>query len=958
MEGFLHKLADEILAVDRPDRLHIVFPNRRPASFLRHILAERAKRPVISPQMWDLPSFFARVTGLERLTSYEALLFLYEAYVGAVESRELTPQDFQNFMGWAPLLMRDLDEIDKDLISPSDIFEQLREIARINEWDPQKGYGQPSDYLKFMESLEEIYRRFTSSLEAGGLATDGMLFRRAASTLSEWKKNFESGSLLFAGFNVLTRAEKQIFERLVSDGIARMRWDLDRFYLEEPFEAGYFYRRRQKERVLTGDTLWIFDALKTETSESSSRRKPLSIKLVQAPSDQSQVQYVVDRLLEIEHSSSGQPEARRQTLVVITDTNLFRQFLHALPPELEEVNITYALPLRYTEIYELVAEYLDFYKTLSQKKRVHTGEFLDLVRRGLFPLPPDVKDRIARELTGQILQAADSEDETTSNREGRGVAYRRADDFFEWWQAFASENFPLGKVPPYFGPVKSCEELLERLSVLVRDIIERLEESDDVPSARRARLLAASETQTLVKRMRDLNRTFIRRGSALFEDAASVLKFFRILADEFRLGFRGMPLEGYHVMELMETRLLDFRRVFFLGANEGMLPPRAGRPTFIPYDVRKALNLPLPEERSAATAYLFYRLISRAEEVEMVYNANPSASGKGQASRYAWQLQEWSRGLLRENERNELKPLKFEQYFIEETPSPRPYVARILKDSVFSHRVGRRILSENGVSPSFLSAWLYRPDQFFFRYVLGWKDSPVIETEIGKDLLGRVVHETMETLYRESAVNTLLPESAELSAIRGVKVTPEDVEKLLSKADEMTERIFLEYLKGAGIQRKDQIVGKNLFLLAKAKYLVRTFLEKDKNFAREGLEILSLEQKISIPMEVEGIGTVTFQGRLDRIDRVNGMLRVVDYKTGTSDIWKKNKKKGPDIEKEPVFSVLSEIKSDNSSREKTLQLLFYAWILRRKFPDRLPENIRALIYGVDKQASNKYLTLP
>ncbi|NPA43105.1 MAG: hypothetical protein GXO27_03640, partial [Chlorobi bacterium] len=30
----------------------------------------------------------------------------------------------------------------------------------------------------------------------------------------------------------------------------------------------------------------------------------------------------------------------------------------------------------------------------------------------------------------------------------------------------------------------------------------------------------------------------------------------------------------------------------------------------------------------------------------------------------------------------------------------------------------------------------------------------------------------------------------------------------------------------------------------------------------------------------------------------------------------------------------------------------------RKFPDRLPENIRALIYGVDKQASNKYLTLP
>ena len=73
--------------------------------------------------------------------------------------------------------------------------------------------------------------------------------------------------------------------------------------------------------------------------------------------------------------------------------------------------------------------------------------------------------------------------------------------------------------------------------------------------------------------------------------------------------FSGEPLEGLQVMGLMETRMLDFKHLIVLSANEGTLPKTTLPSSFIPYNLRVGFRLPTPEHQDALFAYYFYRLL-------------------------------------------------------------------------------------------------------------------------------------------------------------------------------------------------------------------------------------------------------------------------------------------------------------------------------------------------------------
>lgn len=66
-------------------------------------------------------------------------------------------------------------------------------------------------------------------------------------------------------------------------------------------------------------------------------------------------------------------------------------------------------------------------------------------------------------------------------------------------------------------------------------------------------------------------------------------------------------------MGLMETRMLDFKNLIILSANEGILPKGGHASSFIPYNLRLGFGLPTPEHMDALFAYYFYRLLQRAK---------------------------------------------------------------------------------------------------------------------------------------------------------------------------------------------------------------------------------------------------------------------------------------------------------------------------------------------------------
>lgn len=67
----------------------------------------------------------------------------------------------------------------------------------------------------------------------------------------------------------------------------------------------------------------------------------------------------------------------------------------------------------------------------------------------------------------------------------------------------------------------------------------------------------------------------------------------------------GDPLQGLQIMGLLESRCLNFDKVYILGANEGVLPKTSNAATFLPNNLRRAYDLPILENQDALSAYLF-----------------------------------------------------------------------------------------------------------------------------------------------------------------------------------------------------------------------------------------------------------------------------------------------------------------------------------------------------------------
>ncbi|MDZ7646010.1 MAG: hypothetical protein U5K54_01870 [Cytophagales bacterium] len=72
--------------------------------------------------------------------------------------------------------------------------------------------------------------------------------------------------------------------------------------------------------------------------------------------------------------------------------------------------------------------------------------------------------------------------------------------------------------------------------------------------------------------------------------------------------------------------------------NEGAFPAFGNKGSYIPYNIRKAYGMPTIEHQDAMYAYLFYRVLQRAENVFLFYNSETDVLGQGEMSRYLQQL--------------------------------------------------------------------------------------------------------------------------------------------------------------------------------------------------------------------------------------------------------------------------------------------------------------------------------
>ncbi len=356
--------------------------------------------------------------------------------------------------------------------------------------------------------------------------------------------------------------------------------------------------------------------------------------------------------------------------------------------------------------------------------------------------------------------------------------------------------------------------------------------------------------------------------------------------------FEGEPLNGLQIMGVLESRVLDFDTVIVTSMNEGKFPAGKSMNSFIPYDVKRELGLPTFKEKDAIYTYHFYHLLQRAKNIYLIYNTESEGLDAGEKSRFITQL---------EVEKQGKHTLTHEIYnaVLPETAYQPIVVAK--SESVM---IRLKEIAEKGFSPSALTSYIRNPIDFYFQKILRISEVEEVEENIALNTLGTIIHETLEALYTPF-IGKFLSETDILGCF-----------KLLDA--EVLKQFKLVYKEGE-IKK-----GRNLLAFEVAKRNVSNFLKVELESVKNGdaIKILHLEKACERILEHPSLPfPVKIAGKVDRIEERNGIIRIIDYKTG--------KVEKTNVTLKSWKGLVKEIKND-----KIIQVLAYAFMFENQANDK------------------------
>lgn len=369
-----------------------------------------------------------------------------------------------------------------------------------------------------------------------------------------------------------------------------------------------------------------------------------------------------------------------------------------------------------------------------------------------------------------------------------------------------------------------------------------------------------------------------------------------------KVPFRGTPLKGLQVLGPLEARIINFDRIFYLGANEGTLPNVSKENTVLTEDVRKFLSIPAANESVRLQEYNFFNLISGAKEVHFFYND----SNVGEKSRFIekiiWDIQKKTGNL---KEPLETKSV-FKINFIQKEPSK-------LEKSVEV----KKYLRNMDYSAGKLDAYLKCPSMFYYRYVLNLGEKEDIGDDIDAPGIGTIIHGVLKE-YFEKFLHKAYP------------VSKFDLENEKANIYRILDKNF--NCHGSGIlnlQKKQIRSALNIFIEARQQYL-------------SCAEVIGVEYPLNADMILKQYNNITIKltGKADLILKKDGEYCIVDYKTGST-------LTGPDKN----FIPAAENRDEWLKMIKSVQLPFYIILFHNGYNEQNGAcnfNITAKLWGLKK----------
>lgn len=953
---FLQQTAQRIFETHGPSLsdVWVILPTRRAVSVFLDELAALSDRPFLAPHTLAVDDFITQAAGVQLIDSVSLLFELYEVF------KEIDPLvEFEQFIGWASVLLADFDRIDQYLVNTSELFSYLTAAKALERWQvdmpssakPITETPGTSRYFKLFENLHTTYYALHQRLTEQGLAYRGMAYRLLAQNVESLiRDNLAYERIYFVGFNALSRAEEQIIRVLVDAQKAELVWDADQYYINDwRQEAGEFLRRYR-------DNGWFFSKQNREDLAQLSNNllgTEKNIRVVGVPNASMQAKVagkIYSDWRRTEDTMPGgkgmenwdelptdtlpsaltsfSPAQRQKTAIVLADETLLVPVLYALDESVTDLNVTMGLSLRSSLLFTLVDTLFEMQRTVYEFR---TKDGRDL------KIPKFHHRHVVKVLNHPFVKQYERIRALTSRGEVLDSGeILPPEPLFQWiakvivrdQRVYLTENdlCELGQDDPLIrvlfsrwpdeSPMKAIQTFYDLIELL-RDVYRTSQDAIEIEYLYLFYTLLRQLEATLERQNGGDGREYGVAGSAAkstYESVQPLLsaqspaprspvtvrsfrQFLYELIRQTSIPFTSEGSSPLQIMGMLETRALDFERVIILSVNEGVLPQSRRLNSLIPFDIAAELKLPTYREQEAVMAYHFYRLLQRASEIVLLNTTSTDAYGssKGEPSRFIRQIE------------HELVPrakglIRISHPTVRFGKTGTDKIADLTGLSVPKTQDIRskiiKLLTTRGLYPSYLNQFVSCSMRFYFSRIVDISEEEDIEEKMGAAEFGSWLHKVMERLDIEYRLkNRPIDESI--------------IKNLL-------EEEFVRSMKGRVIES-----GMNLLLYDLAQKLMLDF-QRQQN-ALPGLTVIGTEQTLETTLDVPLDGNKTIRvriaGRIDRIEKFGDQIRVVDYKTGKVDLADKTPKD------------LSEKLLNDGREDKMRQVWLYRYLTLKNIRD-------------------------
>lgn len=815
-----------------------------------------------------------QLSGKHPADKIQMLFRLYELY----KQRSGSSESFDEFIYWGEMLLNDFDDIDKYMVDARMLFRNVSDLKSLDDdfnylspeqvqairsfWSsfyPKGDSPNQQHFLELWEILYDLYAGLRTSLTKDGCGYDGMIFREVVEQLEkEPMSDFPFDQVVFVGLNALSVSEERLLLALQKKGVADFYWDYVGPWVTDPDNKASFFLERNLRLFPSRMQLPATGPVQAE------------IRVMGVPSAIGQAKQVYPILQALADEQQLTDESALRTAIVLPDEHLLVPVLNAIPEAIQHINVTMGYPLAGTPVAALMEYILTLQKNIRYIDRVPVFYFRDV----LPILNHQYVMAAAPEEVSQLVK-----DMTAGNR-----IYVHAADL---------NRHELLSI--LFTPVQNTEELSDYLIHVLEALNACLRNNRPNPDDEE---MISNSTQTTA----DIEQEFIFHYFATVNRMKEVMReakiemrldtYFRLLkrmTDLITIPFEGEPLSGLQVMGVLETRALDFDRLIILSMNEGIFPLKKAANSFIPYNLRRGFGLPTYEHQDSVWAYHFYRLIRRAKQVTLLYDTRTTGLQTGEVSRFVHQLRyHYQYPLIDELVVYDVASSAVPPISVQKTAE----VGKLLSDFLSG---GPRALSASAIN-----TYLDCPLKFYFSVLEQIQEEDEITETVERDVFGSILHKVMEDLY---------------APFKGKLVTA-DLLKLLRKDQPLLTRTiaraFAELFFKSPVVRS--LEGENFLTGEMIRKYAEKILEQDVRFTP--FHYIESEKKVRATITLSDRRIVQLKGFIDRVDSLDRVLRIVDYKTGSGK-----------LEFESVEGLFDKEAKDRP--KAVMQVFLYAWMYQQ-----------------------------